>query len=127
MKKYEAGGDVEKDENKDSSRTKMIEQHMKEGPLKSVTKGVSRLADKLGFTQESQYAGKTKEEMSQKKAKGGAIKSSNGHSDIKKDKPMMKKVAAEAVKSHEKRMHGAKKMAKGGGVEVKGKTKGRIC
>ena len=45
------------------------------------------------------------------------------HSDIAKDKPMMKKVATKAVKGHEKRMHG---MAKGGGVEVKGKTKGTM-
>ena len=50
--------------------------------------------------------------------KGGKV-----HSDIAKDKPMMKKVAAKAVKGHEKRMHG---MAKGGGVEVKGKTKGKM-
>jgi hypothetical protein len=40
-----------------------------------------------------------------------------------KDKPMMKKVAAKAVKSHEKKMHG---MAKGGGIEIKGKTKGTM-
>jgi tartrate dehydratase alpha subunit/fumarate hydratase class I-like protein len=40
-----------------------------------------------------------------------------------KDKPMMKKVAAKAVKGHEKKLHG---MAKGGGVEVKGKTKGKM-
>ena len=45
------------------------------------------------------------------------------HSDIAKDKPMMKKVAAKAVKGHEKRMHG---MAKGGGIEIKGKTKGTM-
>ncbi len=45
------------------------------------------------------------------------------HSDIAKDKPMMKKVAAKAVKGHEKKMHG---MAKGGGVEIKGKTKGTM-
>ena len=45
------------------------------------------------------------------------------HSDIAKDKPMMKKVAAKAVKGHEKRLHG---MAKGGGVEMKGKTKGTM-
>ena len=50
--------------------------------------------------------------------KGGKV-----HSDIAKDKPMMKKVAAKAVKGHEKRMHG---MAKGGGIEVKGKTKGKM-
>jgi hypothetical protein len=45
------------------------------------------------------------------------------HSDVAKDKPMMKKVAAKAVKGHEKRLHG---MAKGGGVEMKGKTKGKM-
>ena len=50
--------------------------------------------------------------------KGGKV-----HSDIAKDKPMMKKVAAKAVKGHEKRMHG---MAKGGGIEIKGKTKGKM-
>jgi hypothetical protein len=51
--------------------------------------------------------------------KGGDVK----HSDVAKDKPMMKKVAAKAVKGHEKKMHG---MARGGGVEVKGKTKGKM-
>jgi len=50
---------------------------------------------------------------------GGNVK----HSDISKDKPMMKKVAAKAVKGHEKKMHG---MAKGGGIETKGKTKGKM-
>ena len=45
------------------------------------------------------------------------------HSDIAKDKPMMKKVAAKAVKGHEKKLHG---MARGGGVESKGKTKGKM-
>ena len=60
--------------------------------------------------------------------KGGIMK----HSDIAKDKPMMKKVAAEAVKGHEKRMH---KMAGGGlaaghksadGCVTKGHTKGKM-
>jgi hypothetical protein len=56
--------------------------------------------------------------------KGGLMK----HSDMAKDKPMMKKVAAEAVKGHEKRMH---KMAKGGvtradGCVTKGHTKGKM-
>lgn len=58
--------------------------------------------------------------------KGGSMK----HSDIAKDKPMMKKVADTAVKGHEKRMH---KMAAGGsvfrktadGCATKGKTKGK--
>jgi hypothetical protein len=55
---------------------------------------------------------------------GGTMK----HSDIKEDMPMMKKVAGEAVKGHEKRMH---KMAKGGvtradGCVSKGHTKGKM-
>jgi hypothetical protein len=55
--------------------------------------------------------------------KGGTMK----HSDMSKDKPMMKAEAAKAVKGHEKRMH---KMAKGGvtradGIVKKGHTKGK--
>jgi len=52
------------------------------------------------------------------------------HSDIKKDMPMMKKVANKAIMGHEKRMH---KMAKGGtasaradGCAQRGKTKGTM-
>lgn len=41
----------------------------------------------------------------------------NKHSDMAKDKPMMQKVAKKAVKQHEKTMH---KMAKGGGVKIRG-------
>lgn len=60
------------------------------------------------------------------KKEGGTVK----HSDMSKDMPMMKKVAGEAVKGHEKRMHG-KKMAKGGvtradGCVTKGHTKGKM-
>jgi hypothetical protein len=54
---------------------------------------------------------------------GGSMK----HSDMSKDKPMMKAEAEKAVKGHEKRMHG---MAKGGvtradGCVTKGHTKGK--
>jgi len=56
--------------------------------------------------------------------KGGLMK----HSDIKEDMPMMKKVAKQEVKAHEKSMH---KMAKGGvtradGCVTKGHTKGTM-
>jgi len=58
--------------------------------------------------------------------KGGKVK----HDDIKQDMPMMKKVAKQEVKAHEKSMH---KMAKGGsasaradGCVTKGKTKGTM-
>jgi hypothetical protein len=58
------------------------------------------------------------------KKEGGTVK----HSDIKKDMPMMKKVATAAVKGHEKKMHS---MAKGGvtradGCVMKGHTKGKM-
>lgn len=56
--------------------------------------------------------------------KGGNVK----HDDIKQDMPMMKKVAKQEVKAHEKSMH---KMAKGGvtradGCVTKGHTKGKM-
>ena len=56
--------------------------------------------------------------------KGGKVK----HDDMKQDMPMMAKVAAKAVKGHEKRMH---KMAGGGvtradGCVSKGHTKGTM-
>jgi hypothetical protein len=56
--------------------------------------------------------------------KGGVMK----HDDMKQDMPMMKKVAKQEVKAHEKSMH---KMAKGGvtradGCVSKGHTKGKM-
>lgn len=56
--------------------------------------------------------------------KGGIMK----HEDMKQDMPMMKKVAKQEVKAHEKSMH---KMAKGGvtradGCVSKGHTKGKM-
>jgi hypothetical protein len=58
-----------------------------------------------------------------KMAKGGMTK----HEDIKMDKKVVKK----AVGMHDKQQHGGKKtnlskLAKGGGVEMKGKTKGTM-
>jgi hypothetical protein len=67
-----------------------------------------------------------KEMSSEMPMKKGVMAMKHGgkaHSDMAKDKPMMKKVAAKAVKGHEKRMHS---MAKGGGIEIKGKTKGKM-
>jgi len=56
--------------------------------------------------------------------KGGLMK----NDDMKQDMPMMKKVAKQEVKAHEKSMH---KMAKGGvtradGCVMKGHTKGKM-
>jgi hypothetical protein len=63
------------------------------------------------------------EEMVDRAKMMGMKKGGTAHSDMAKDKPMMKKVAAKAVKNHEKKMHG---MARGGGIEIKGKTKGKM-
>lgn len=47
------------------------------------------------------------------------------HEDVAQDKPLMKKIAKAEVKSHEKKMHGAKKMAKGGVTSEQMKAMGR--
>ena len=64
-----------------------------------------------------------KADKGRKFKEGGSMK----HEDIKKDIPVMQKIAAKAVKGHEERMH---KMAKGGvtradGIAQKGHTKGK--
>jgi hypothetical protein len=65
----------------------------------------------------------SKESKGLKFKEGGDMK----HSDMKMDK----KVAKKAVGMHEKQMHGGKKsdmtkLARGGGIETKGKTKGEM-
>ena len=69
--------------------------------------------------------------------KGGMAMKKGGKADMAQDKKTVKK----AVGMHEKQLHGgkksdlaalkkggmAKKMAKGGGIEVRGKTKGKMC
>jgi hypothetical protein len=58
---------------------------------------------------------------------GKMKKGGMAHSDVKMDKKVVKK----AVGMHEKQLHAGKKsnlskLAKGGGVEIKGKTKGKM-
>jgi hypothetical protein len=63
----------------------------------------------------------TTADKNRKFSKGGDMK----HEDVKMDKAMMQK----AVNKHEGRLHkGATmtKLAKGGGIEAKGKTKGKM-
>jgi hypothetical protein len=62
-----------------------------------------------------------KADKTKKMAKGGM------HEDVKMDKKVVKK----AVGMHEKQLHSGKKsnlskLAKGGGIEMKGKTKGTM-
>ena len=59
--------------------------------------------------------------------KGAMKKGGMAHSDVKMDKKVVKK----AVGMHDKQQHGGKKtnlskLAKGGGIESKGKTKGKM-
>jgi len=62
--------------------------------------------------------------------KGKMAKGGMAHSDVKKDIPMMKKVASKAVKGHEKKMHGMKSggafRTSANGIATKGKTKGTM-
>jgi hypothetical protein len=44
------------------------------------------------------------------------------HEDVKKDKPMIKKIADQEIKKHEKRLHG---MKKGGVTSIEMKRVGR--
>jgi len=111
-KKFREGGEM-----KNTARMNKLEELGRVNAEKAYTpKGKSNLAaEKKRVIGELKYA------------KGGMA-----HSDIAKDKPMMKKIAGEAVKGHEKKMHG---MAKGGlasghksadGCVTKGRTKGKM-
>ena len=71
-----------------STRTKIIEETKVDDDMPLVKKaihattlGASRLADKLGFTQEKEYADKSKEELAVKKAKGGTVGSASKRAD----------------------------------------------
>jgi hypothetical protein len=67
-------------ENKDSSRTKMLDT-MPDNMMTRAARAASRMADKVGLTQEDKYKGKTKEEVATKKAKGGMIGSASKRAD----------------------------------------------
>ena len=63
--------------------------------------------------------------------KMGFMKKGGMASDAKEDMKTDKKVVKKAVGMHEKQLHGGKKsdmskLAKGGGIEMKGKTKGTM-
>ena len=87
-----------------------------------VVRGAKELASRVG---QKSMPKSYDEEKGMKK--GGKV-----HSDIAKDKPMMKKVAAKAVKGHEKRMHGMAgggkvgQLSKADGCATKGKSKGKM-
>ena len=72
----------------ESTRTKMIRETkvdddmpMVKKAVRAVTLGASKLADKMGFTQEKEYSDKSKEELAVKKAKGGTVGSASKRAD----------------------------------------------
>jgi hypothetical protein len=123
-RKFRAGGLKEVDSDSNPGLSKLpTEVRNKMGYMK---KGGMAKESKMMVKKEVEFMkkkGAPASMIKHEKAEAGMKKGGAAHSDIAKDKPMMKKVAAKAVKSHEKRMHG---MAKGGGIEVKGKTKGKM-
>jgi hypothetical protein len=67
-------------------RTAYIEKNMKDGVLKDVFMGVSKIGDAVGYTQEDKYKGKTKEEIAkkptpEKKRAGGVVGSASKRAD----------------------------------------------
>ena len=123
-RKFRAGGLKEVDSEKNPGLSKLpTEVRNKMGYMKN---GGTAKESKMMVKKEVEFMkkkGAPASMIKHEKAEAGMKKGGMAHSDIAKDKPMMKKVAAKAVKGHEKRMHG---MARGGGVEVKGKTKGKM-
>lgn len=108
---------------KKQAKVGKVMREFKEGELKS-SSGQKVTNPKQAIAIGLSEAGLSKPK---KMKEGGMMK----HSDIAKDKPMMKKVAKTEVKAHEKKMHGMKAggLAAGhksaDGCAVKGKTRAK--
>ena len=117
-----------------STRTKMLEEaEIKDDPLmlkramRGVGVGISKAADKMGFTQEEEYKKMKKSEV-EKKRSGGTV---NENKMMKRrgrnmTKATMQKEATKAVRKHEKAMHGMKSggsvSKRADGIAQRGKT-----
>jgi hypothetical protein len=82
-------------------------------------------------TQQSINKPKTDHGASALFSKGGKTMAKSGKEDMKMDMKQDKAIVKKAVTMHDKQLHGGKKtnlskLAKGGGVESKGKTKGKM-
>ena len=74
------------DDKKPEGRTAHLEKNMKEGVLKDVVVGISKLGDAVGYTQEKEYKGKTTEDLMkkstpEKKRAGGIVGSASKRAD----------------------------------------------
>ena len=117
-----------------STRTKMLEEaEIKDDPLmlkramRGVGVGISKAADKMGFTQEEEYKKMKKSEV-EKKRSGGTV---NENKMMRRrgrnmTKATMQKEATKAVRKHEKAMHGMKSggsvSKRADGIAQRGKT-----
>ena len=117
-----------------STRTKMLEEaEIKDDPLmlkralRGVGVGISKAADKMGFTQEEEYKKMNKSEV-EKKRSGGTV---NENKMMKRKgrnmtRATMQKEATKAVRKHEKAMHGMKSggsvSKRADGIAQRGKT-----
>ena len=77
------------DDKKPEGRTAHLEKSMKEGVLKDVVMGISKLGDAVGYTQEKEYKGKTTEDLMkkstpEKKRAGGVVGGGPGVHDSSK-------------------------------------------
>lgn len=109
----------------------------KGGEMKNTSR-MNKLEELGRIDAEKAYTPKGKMNLAAEKKRviSGMKKGGMAHSDIAKDKPMMKKVAKAEVKAHEKKMHGMKKggmayskggqLSKADGCAVKGKSKGTM-
>ena len=107
------------------------------GALKAVDSSDNPGLSKLPTEVRNKMGYMKKGGMAKKKMKmGGMAYKEGGKADMAQDKKMAKK----AVGMHEKQLHGGKKSdlaklksggmakcARGGGIEVRGKTKGKMC
>ena len=120
-RKFRAGGLKEVDSDSNPGLAKLpTEVRNKMGYMKKGGEAKAMVKKEVEFMKKKNAPASM---IKHEKAEAGMKKGGMAHSDIAKDKPMMTKVAAKAVKGHEKRLHG---MAKGGGIEIKGKTKGKM-
>lgn len=123
-----------------STRTKMIEETkvdddmpMVKKAVRAVTLGASKMADKLGFTQEKEYSGKSKDELKMKNSDlaGKKEKDVEALNELKRESRGQYKPERFKVPEKLKAKGGAVKYKKGGvtradGICKKGHTKGKM-
>jgi hypothetical protein len=102
------------------------EEPKKEEPKKEEPKSILKQGDTLSNPFKKMIEGAGSPPPPEKKAKGGPVKDSKAM--IGKELSFMKKKGApKKMIKHEAAEMGVKKYARGGGIERKGKTRGKMC